>query len=239
MSLTLLRITIIPFVLVATLDAGIVAESDPIEVRPKAEEEQVEVNFGFTNKGDRPVTVLRLESSCACLEANLDKATYAPGEKGTGRAVFKVSSLVGRHEKSLHLHTDDPAEPEQLINFAVEVPVVVSIEPNLLEWTLGEAPVPKEMTVKMLGEQPVRITKVTATRENVSFEIREVTPGREYRLIVKPAGTADITIGALKIETDSKIPKYSRQMAFFSIVRPELAEKKAQAARERADKEKP
>lgn len=236
MSPALLRITMIPLALVATLHAELVADSDPIEVRPKAEEEQVEVKFGFTNKGERPVSIVRLESSCACLEADLDKATYAPGEKGVGRAVFKVSSLVGRHEKSLHLHTDDPAAPEQLINFAVEVPVVVSIEPNLLEWTLGEAPAPKEMTVKMLSEQPVRITKVTATRENVSFDIREVTPGREYRLTVKPASTADITIGALKIETDSKIPKYSRQMAFFSIVRPELAEKKAQAQRERTDK---
>jgi hypothetical protein len=93
------------------------------------------------------------------------------------------------------------------------------------------------MTFKMLGEQPMHITKITPTRENVRHELKEITPGREYRLIVTPASTADITVGAFKIETDSKIPKYARQMAFFSIVRPELAEKKKTEAQKRAGTE--
>ena len=32
-----------------------------------------------------------------------------------------------------------------------------------------------------------------------------------------PAFAHDYTLGALKIETDSTIPKYQRQLAFFSI----------------------
>jgi hypothetical protein len=95
---------------------------------------------------------------------------------------------------------------------------------------VGEEPSSKEMVIKMVGADPTRISKVTPTRENVRYELKEVTPGREYRFIVTPTTTADVTIGAFKIETDSKIPKYSRQMAYFSIVRPELAEKKKQAA---------
>ncbi|MFZ4764799.1 MAG: DUF1573 domain-containing protein [Roseimicrobium sp.] len=209
--------------------ADIVPESDPIEVRPKPEDEIVDVVFSFTNTGAKPVTILKIDSSCACLEAALDKATYAAGEKGSGKAQFKTSSLTGRHEKLLHLFTDDPAAPEQAIRFAIEVPVVVSIEPNLLEWTVGEEPLAKEFTVKMLGKEALHITNISATRENVTFEKKEIVPGREYRISVKPASTADVTIGALKIETDSKVPKYSRQMAFFNIIRAELAEKKAQA----------
>ena len=36
-------------------------------------------------------------------------------------------------------------------------------------------------------------------------------------MTVKPHSTKEVTLGALKIETDSKIPKYQRQLAFFSI----------------------
>lgn len=204
-------------------------DQDPVEINPRPEEEQVETTFTFVNRSANPVTVTNLESTCSCLEASLDKGTYAPGQKGTGRAVFKVSSFVGRHEKTLHLHMDDPATPEQVLTFILDVPVVVSIEPNLLEWTVGEVPAPKEMVFKMLSPDPLHITKVTPTRENVRYELKEITAGREYRLIVTPSTTENITVGAFKIETDSKIPKYARQMAFFNIVRPELAEKKKDA----------
>lgn len=214
---------------VAAKPGPFVFEHDPIEVKPRPEDEQIETVFTFTNGSDKPVTVTNLESTCSCLEASLDKGTYAPGEKGTGKAVFKVSSFVGRHEKTLHLQLDDPAQPEQVVNFVLDVPVVVSIEPNLLEWVVGGEPTPKEMTLKMLGVEPMHVTKVTATRENVRYELKEISPGREYRLIVTPTTTADITVGAFKVETDSKIPKYARQMAFFSIIRPELAEKKKAA----------
>ena len=211
-----------------------VFDQDPVEVKPRPEDEQVETTFTFINKSDKAVTVTNLESTCSCLEASLDKRTYAPGERGTGKAVFKVSSFVGRHEKTLHLQLDDPATPEQVVDFVLDVPAVVVIEPNLLEWTLGEEPTAKEMNFKMVGEQPLHITKITPTRENVRYELKEITPGREYRLVVTPTTTADITVGAFKVETDSKIPKYARQMAFFSIVRPELAEKKKAAAQAKA-----
>lgn len=210
--------------------ADLVFDQDPLELKPKPADEQVEASFTFTNKGKKPVTVTGLDSTCSCLEASLDKRTYGPGEKGSGKATFKVSSFVGRHEKTLHIYTDDPAEPDKVLTVILEVPEVVSIEPKLLEWVLGEEPKAKELTVKMVGEEPMTIKNVTATRENVKFETREITPGREYRITVKPSSTDEITVGMLKIETDSKIPKFARQMAFFNIVRPDMAEKKNQAA---------
>jgi hypothetical protein len=223
------RVLLLLAFLAAPLQAGLVFDGEPIELKPKPEDEEVEKTFTFQNKGTAPIRVIRLESTCACLEASLDKAVYAPGERGTGKAKFKVSSFVGRHEKVLYVHTDDPAEPSQAVDFVLDVPEVVSIEPKLLEWTVGDAPEAKTFVVKMTGTDPMRVTELTATRQNVTFESKEVTPGREYHITIKPASTADVTIGALKIQTDSKIPKYARQMAFFSIVRPELAEKKRAA----------
>ncbi|HSI64405.1 MAG TPA: DUF1573 domain-containing protein, partial [Candidatus Saccharimonadia bacterium] len=114
MRSTLLLAFAFIFGLAAHASAGLVFDQDPLELKPKPEDEQVEASFTFTNKGKKPVTVTGLDSTCSCLEASLDKAVYAPGEKGIGKATFKVSTFVGRHEKTLHIYTNDPAEPDKV-----------------------------------------------------------------------------------------------------------------------------
>lgn len=190
-----------------------------IEVKPKPEDEEITISFVFHNNGSKPVKVLAIDSNCSCLSASLDKAVYQPGEKGTGKAEFKVSSFVGRHEKSVHVTTDDPAQPNWVIPFAMDVPAVVEIEPKTLQWWLGDPAEAKTSIVKMTGAEPMKIVNITSTRSNVKFSFKEVKPGREYEITVQPLTTDDVVLGALKIETDSKIPKYQRQMAFFSVYR--------------------
>lgn len=222
-----LRIFSLLLCLAASLQAGLVFDTNPLLINPKPEDEEIEASFTFTNNGDKPVQITGLESTCACLEASLDKAVYAPGEKGVGKAKFKVSSFVGKHEKFLHIYTDNPLEPDKILTAIIDVPEIIEIKPNNLQWAVGSTPEAKAYVIKMLGTDEMRITNITATRQNVSFEKKEIKPGREYQIILKPTSTAEVTIGALKIETDSKIPKYARQMAFFSIVRPEQLEKEA------------
>lgn len=201
------------------LRAELATQSEIIELSPKPEDESITTEFVFFNKGDKPVRVLTIDSACSCLSASLDKAVYAPGEKGVGKAEFKVSSFTGRHEKTVHVQTDDPAQPEWVIHFALDVPEIVRIEPKTLQWWLGEELVARTARVTMTGASPIKITNITSTREGVEFSWKEMQPGREYEVTVKPKSTADVMLGALKIETDSAIPKYQRQLAFFSVFR--------------------
>lgn len=190
-----------------------------IELKPKPEDEEVETTFKFRNKGDKTVKILGLESACSCLSAELDKAEYQPGEEGTGRASFKVSTFVGRHEKFVTVSTDDPKQSEWQINFILDVPAVVDIKPKTLQWFIGDEAKAKSCLVQFTGDEPMKIVKITATRENVSFDWKELKEGREYLVTVTPKTTQDITMGALKIETNSAIAKYRHQLAFFSISR--------------------
>jgi len=210
-----LAVTLMPLVASAALRL----DGDHVDVKPKPEDETASVTFTFKNDGDKPVRVLHLESACSCLSASLDKPVYQPGEKGTGKADFKVGSFTGQQEKVITITTDDPQQQEWVVPFIVDVPVVVDIEPKMVQWWLNEAPAPKEMTVKMTGTNPMKIVNVTSTRENMKFAFKEVKPGREYMVTLTPTTTAEVMIGALKLETDSKIPKYQRQLAFFGVVR--------------------
>lgn len=221
--------------LTTAVHAELALDQNPLVIKPKPEDEVVETTFTFTNRNDKPLTITRLDSSCSCLEASLDKAVYQPGERGTGRAKFKVSSFTGKQEKALHIFTDDPAEPDVVLMTIIDVPVMVMVEPQLLEWVVGEKPDPKNFVIKMTGKEPMKISEVKSTRESVKVSYKEVTPGREYHVTVKPTSTADVTIGAVTIMTDSKILKYQRQLAFFNVVRPEQSER-IKKARENAEK---
>jgi hypothetical protein len=207
--------------------AALRLDGDHVDVKPKPEDETISVTFSFKNDGNKPVRVLHLESACSCLSASLDSAVYQPGQRGTGKAEFKVGSFTGQQEKTITVTTDDPAQSEWIVPFVVDVPVAVEIEPKMVQWWLNEDLTPKEITVKMTGKDEMKLVNITSTRENMIFSFKEVKPGREYVVTLTPKTTNDVMIGALKLETDSKVPKYQRQLAFFGVVRqPET--KKAQ-----------
>jgi hypothetical protein len=189
-----------------------------VELKPKPEDEEVETTFKFRNTGTKTVKILSLESACSCLSAELDKAEYAPGEVGTGKASFKVSTFVGKHEKSVLVSTDDPKQPEWQINFVLDVPAVVEIQPKTLEWFIGDAVKPKASMVRFTGDEPMKIVKITPARENVvDFEWKELKEGREFLITVTPRSTEAVVFSALKIETSSSIAKYRNQLVFFTI----------------------
>lgn len=205
--------------LAGRVHADLVLETPVIEVRPKPEDETATITFTFRNNGTRTVSVLSVDSSCSCLSAGMDKTVYAPGEQGVGKAEFKVSAITGQRSSSLQVQTDDPAQPQWTIPFNILVPEIIKIEPKTLQWWLGDEPLEKTARVIMGGEQPIRITGISSTRENVEFRYQEIEPGRVYEVTVKPKNTGEVMLGALRIETDSTIPKYQRQLAFFSVYR--------------------
>jgi hypothetical protein len=215
---TMLRRLILLLALPLAAFAELKLDAEHVPVNPKPEDEEIKVEFTFKNHGAKTVTIKELQSACSCLSANLDKRSYAAGEAGKGDALFKVSSFVGKHEKVITVTTDDPEQPEWIIRFILNVPAVVDIQPNNVQWWVGEDPSPKKAVVKFAKTHPMNITNITSTRENVKWETKEIVPQQEYEITITPTTTKDVTIGALKIETNSSIPKYARQMTFFSIV---------------------
>jgi hypothetical protein len=202
----------------ALLFAELKLDGTHVDIKPAPADEQIKVTFSFKNTGTKSVKIIDLQSTCACLSANLDKRVYEPGAVGKGDAEFKVSQFVGKHEKSITVTTDDPDQSEWIIPFILEVPAVVNIEPANVQWWLGEEPTEKKTDIHFDKAFPMQVTKITSTRENVTWTLKEIVPQHHYEIWIKPHNTQNVTIGALKVETDSKIPKYARQMAFFSIV---------------------
>ncbi len=208
-------------VVAAAAHAELALEVPMIELKPKPGADSATVAFVFHNRGEKAVKVTTIESACSCLSVTLDKAEYAPGEKGTGVATFLVSSLTGRHEKSVHVQTNDPAQSEWVIPCVMEVPEVVRLEPKMLQWWVGDEAGTKVTRLSILGDAPMKIVSLKPYRipAGADFSMKEITPGREYEISVTPTSTADVLLGAIMIETDSPLPLYQRQQAFYSVYR--------------------
>jgi len=201
--------------------SALVPETALNRVPAGVEDTEVTTEFVFTNTGEKPVRVLGLDSSCACLTAVVNKQVFAAGEKGTVTATFKLGERAGVHQKGVLMKTSEPGEPEVRFSVAVEIPEIIRIEPDLIQWTIGETPTPKKFTVTFSGDDLVRIKSIESSRkQQVPFDLKEVEEGRKYEIVLSPVGTDQVVNGGLFIKTDSPIPKYARRTAYFQISKP-------------------
>lgn len=201
---------------------GLTFSERKVELSSKPSDEKVRFLFSFTNVGKQSVDIEDVNLSCACLSAKTDKLTYAPGEKGTLEAIFTIGSFTGIQRKTLTLvsRAKGDAENERIGLMAVlNIPDVMTITPELLQWSVGEEAKEKFYVLKVTHSNPVHIKEVSCSREGFEFRVVEKEKGRLYEVYLKPADTGKPMLGLLKIDTDCAIQKHRRKLAFFSIAR--------------------
>ncbi len=154
------------------------------------QQEAFEAGFSFRNTGRIPVNIVSIRTTCGCTTAALEKRTYAPGERGTIRAVFTFGGRTGLQYKSIYVGTDDPDSPLVKLVISGEIPPVVQLTPRFLGWTLGEAPAAKAARVSLQSPDATRISQVESSSQ--AFQVRlqpSETESRVYNLEVRPVRT--------------------------------------------------
>ncbi|CAN5147916.1 hypothetical protein BH23VER1_BH23VER1_34540 [soil metagenome] len=203
----------------ALAPAALTFENTRVDLKAEPEDEKIAARFKFSNQSDETVIVQEVHSNCGCISAKTDKSSYAPGESGAVEAVFKVGGIEGKTEKLVTLQTSAKDMPLQQLTVGIEVPSVFEIGPDLTQWLVGEEPVTKSVTFKVLTEDPVHIVEVTASRAGFASEVRTIEEGREYAIDITPQSTDAVKLGVLRIVTDCAIEKHRRTMAFYGVVK--------------------
>lgn len=187
---------------------------------------RISCDFMFENKGAKTVRVERYESTCSCMSVEINqggKVEYAPGEKGILRANFNMENFVGDVDKNvlIWMEGDEEAKPSIVLVVQVHIPVLVDIQPRTLEWE-GSAPwEAKTMKITMKHTEPIRILETRMGNPSYHTELKTIEEGKSYELLVQPLDKPDAPPGmaVVHFETDCKIDKQKKQMAFF-VVRP-------------------
>ena len=205
--------------LAGTVHGGLTFESTSQSADAKATDTELTVEYAFKNTSSEPVRIEEIDSTCGCIKASTDKRVYAPGESGVTEAVFSLGKFVGTHQKVIYVQTAEPDDVRHKLTVTVNIPEVVSIEPKVTKWPVGSAPEAKVIDVKFVGDEAMKVTEIRSTRPQFTFESETVEEGRHYRITLKPESTDVPIMGALKIVTDSKTPKYQSELAFFNVSR--------------------
>lgn len=70
----------------------------------------MEATFHFQNVSSEAIVVARVETSCSCADAVLDRYVIGPGEKASIKMTYRQKGHPGRHDRHVFLYCRDGAE---------------------------------------------------------------------------------------------------------------------------------
>lgn len=201
------------------------------EVHTTADAETAAVEFNFTNKSGKPITIAKADAGWSCMKVLFSggKLTYGPGEIGVLRAVFNIGNASGTVEKSIALWLDTAPitnPPSQSLNVRIHIPTLITLEPKTLKWDSGSKQEPQTLHIRIAEGKPIHVTAIQPSTEQFSCELKAIEQGRNYDLVVTPRDTTLLGLCALRIVTDCEIPRHQIQQAFAVVWKP-AAEAKA------------
>jgi hypothetical protein len=104
--------------------AGDIEVVDTYDMGTVVKGEHAVADLVVSNRGDGPLTVLGVATSCGCTTATLDPMVIPAGGEGRLRIEYDSAaheSDVGRIDRSVFISSDDPDEDDVQIRFTVFV----------------------------------------------------------------------------------------------------------------------
>ena len=183
--------------------AQLVWEKTVRELRAQPGDEKVESIFRFRNAGAFPVKISRIIPSCGCTTARTEKEIYAPGERGEITGVFKIGSRTGMQNKTIEIHTDPPTAKPVYLAMVTNISENVEMDRRIVFWSRGEQPEAREIRMKVLQSDPIRIVRAETTEPRLRAILREISSGKEYVVRIQPADTSAPLRGEVVLISDS------------------------------------
>ena len=203
-------LTVLSVALLTSLaHADIEWDSKEVTVKAGPFDEFVEAVFKFTNKGEAPVNVLDVKTSCGCTTAALAKKVYAPGETGEIKAKFNVGGRKGLQSKTINVTTDIEKDPITTLMLKTEIPELLKIEPQTLVWKVGEEGAAKTIKVSVVTPEAIKLVTVTTVNDKFKSELVTLKEGKEYEVKITPpsTATADKAVFTITIDKPTDRPK--------------------------------
>lgn len=182
--------------------AGLVWDKTEVELHPAPTDPTAVATFKYENKGDKPIHIGSVHTSCGCTTAALKKNDVAPGEKGEITATFNVGGRTGVQQKTVTVNTDDPQQPITVLTLRAVIAQPFELQPAFVFWQAGEAPKPKTIVAKAAKESAIKNIEVASSSADFNTKVSSSGNG-EFRIDVQPKDTSRPTASTLTVKTDS------------------------------------
>jgi hypothetical protein len=199
---------------VSVSQAELVWEKTEIELHPAVTDETAVAHFKYQNKGDKPIAIKSVNTSCGCTAATA-KQSADPGEKGEVTATFKIGDRTGLQQKAITVTTDDPARPSTTLNLKVLIPQLLELQPTFVFWQSGEAPKTKTIVAKPGKDVSVKTLDVESSDPKFVVKVEKAS-ANEFRINVDPPPTAQ---GATSTMTIRPVLEKGPAKVFYATAR--------------------
>jgi len=149
--------------------------------------------FKFTNTGDNVLKITKIQSTCGCTVAKLDKREYNPGESGSIEVTYRSSRGGGKVHKTIYVSSNDKKNPRVALHIRGTVVQKVRHQPDQLRLLLTDKEANSvRITLASIDGKPFSIKSFTATGGGItaSFDRSE----EKTRFVLEPK----LDLGKLK-----------------------------------------
>jgi len=169
----------------------------------------VEGDIRFTNAGNAPVQIQRVQASCGCTTTKIEKMGLEPGDTASVHYAVRTQGFRGIVRKTITVFFTDPKEKE--LEFVIQGTLYSDLEvtPSFIDFqrvTLDlNSTLTQKVTVMNQTQKPIRIAaRTTSDLLTVSPASSTVPAGQSLALQVTLRPSKAVTQDAdVWIETDS------------------------------------
>lgn len=176
-------------------------ESKTIKLNAEPFQSHATAGFFFQNTGSDTIVIEKVQASCSCASAVIGKKTVDPGEQGSVTATFYFGGREGIQRKRFVVSSS--GGQKDILCLTVEVPRTYQAAEKRLIWRSAQSRESKSCRFINASSLPVRMTLAYSSNPAFSAEIKEIRPGFEYEVFVKPAEQDGAARAIIAVETES------------------------------------
>ncbi len=161
----------------------------------------------ISNRGDEPLVIFKIESSCGCTGVILADSVIAPGADARVDVSFSTRDYQGPQEKLLQIRSNDPAE--RIVKIAVKADVTPTIEISSDQVRFS--------TIRR-GETPQQTVRLAA-KAGFGLAVKKIEGGESYlttSVIPEKAGDQEVCNVVLKLKPTAPAGPFRKIVTVFT-----------------------
>ncbi|MEJ5237910.1 DUF1573 domain-containing protein [Limisphaera sp. VF-2] len=148
-------------------------------------------DFYFTNTGTAPLEISNVHASCGCTTAGEWTRRVEPGQFGVLPVQLTTAGFQGMVIKTVTLSCNDPRQPNVTLQLRANLWTPIEMNPRYATLRANvERFHEARAVVQILSheETPLRLQNPSCNNPLLKAEVIERVPGREFELVITPAG---------------------------------------------------
>jgi limonene-1,2-epoxide hydrolase len=140
--------------------------------------------FKFRNSGKSILKIKKVQTTCGCTVASLDKMEYSPGESGVIKITYTANKHIGPVTKHITVYIDDAKGSTVMLTLLANGVQKVIVEPERLTISLKDSNIP-EIKISSIAKVPFSIKGFSTLNDAITANYDPNVKATEFALKLK------------------------------------------------------